>query len=129
MVPSTTIFTVPGNLQAFVNVSSISMDSSSSSVLSSDAISSVSQSSNSQGEAPEDLKIPEAAAWVSVGELREAAGLFRPRELRAIRMWDGLVLIEVCGTDTSHSHIYILFPLSFFLRFSSLLTPSSLAFG
>lgn len=86
VVLSTTIFTVPGNLQFLVKVSLISMASSSSSALSSDSISSVSQSSNSHGGEPEDLNIPDAAAWVSVGELREAEGLLSPRELRAIRM-------------------------------------------
>ena len=55
--------------------------------------------------------------------------MFRPRELRAMRMWDGLVLIEVSGTDTSHSHKYKLFPLSFLLRISSLLAPRRLALG
>lgn len=62
------------------------MAPSSSSALSSDSLSSVSHSSYSHGGEPEDLKIPEAAAWVSVGELREADGLLSPRELRAIRM-------------------------------------------
>lgn len=38
--------------------------------------------------------MPEAAAWVSVGELSEADGLLGPRELRAMRIWDGLVVIE-----------------------------------
>ena len=36
--------------------------------------------------------MPAAAAWVSVGELRDADGLLCPRELRAMRMWEGFVL-------------------------------------
>ena len=36
--------------------------------------------------------MPAAAAWVSVGELRDAEGLLGPRELRAMRIWEGLVL-------------------------------------
>ena len=86
VVLSTTIFTVPGNLQFLVKVSSISMASSSSVPLSSESISSVSTSSSTHGGEPEDLKIPDAAAWVSVGELRAAAGLLRPLELRAMRI-------------------------------------------
>lgn len=39
--------------------------------------------------------MPEAAAWVSVGELRDADTLLSPRELRAMRIWEGLVLIVV----------------------------------
>lgn len=94
VVHSTTILTVPGNLLCLVKVSSISIASSSwSSMLSSDTISSVSHSWSSQGGEPDDRKIPEAAAWVSVGELSEADGLFGPRELRAMRIWEGLVVI------------------------------------
>lgn len=93
VVLSTIIFTVPGNLQLLVKVSSMSIASSSSSVLSSVSRSSVSQSSKSQGGEPAERKMPEAAACVSVGELREAAGLLRPRELRAIRMCDGFVVM------------------------------------
>ena len=55
-------------------------------------ISSLSHSSRSQGGEPEERNMPAAAAWVSVGELRDAEGLFSPRELRAMRMWEGLVL-------------------------------------
>lgn len=95
VVLSTITLTVPGSLQFLVKVSSISIASSSSSLLSSESISSASQSSRSQGE-PVDLKIPDAAAWVSVGELKAAAGVLRPRELRAMRIWDGLVLIPSC---------------------------------
>ena len=73
----------------------MSMASSSSSVLSSDSMSSTSHSSKSHGGEPEDRKIPDAAACVSVGELREAEGLLRPRELRAMRICDGFVVI-VC---------------------------------
>ena len=72
---STIILTFPGNLYPFVNVGSISMVSSNSSLLSSDTESSVSHPSNDSGGEPADLKMPAAAAWVSVGELREADGL------------------------------------------------------
>ena len=75
-----------------MKVSSSSTGSSSSSMLSCDAISAVSTSSSFHGGDPDDLKMPEAAAWVSVGELREAEGLW-PLELRAMRMWDGFVVI------------------------------------
>jgi len=79
-----------------VKVPSISIASSSSSVpLSSESTSSGSQSSKSHGGEPEDLNIPEAAACVSVGELKAAAGLLIPRELRAMSMWDGFVLMMV----------------------------------
>ena len=75
VVDSTTILTFPGNLLERVKVSSISMGSSRSPfVLRDEAISSDSQSRYQDGE-PADLKMPEAAAWVSVGELREADGL------------------------------------------------------
>ena len=37
--------------------------------------------------------MPDAAACVSVGELSAALGLFGPRELRAMRMCDGFVVI------------------------------------
>jgi hypothetical protein len=85
------ILTVPGNRLCFENVSSTSIGSSSPlSLLKSDTISSVSHSSKCHGEL-EDLNIPEAAAWVSVGELRDAEGLLRPPEFRAMRMCDGLV--------------------------------------
>jgi hypothetical protein len=80
------ILTVPGYRLCFVKASSISIASSSSSVLSSDTMSSVSHSSRSHGGEPDDRKIPDAAACVSVGELRAAEGLFGPLELRAIKM-------------------------------------------
>lgn len=86
VVLSTTIFTVPGNLLCLVKALSISMASSSSSILNSETMSSVSHSSKSHGGEPDERKIPAAAAWVSVGELRDAEGLLGPRELRAIRM-------------------------------------------
>lgn len=38
--------------------------------------------------------MPDAAAWVSVGELSEADGLLGPRELRAMRIWEGLVVMD-----------------------------------
>ena len=85
VVLSTITFTVPGSVQFLVKVSSISI-ASSSSLLSSESISSGSQSSSSQGGEPVDLNIPDAAAWVSVGELKAAAGVLRPRELRAMRI-------------------------------------------
>lgn len=94
VVVSTTTLTVPGSLQCFVKVSSISIDSSSSSVLSSESKSSGSQSSKSHDGEPEDLNTPEAAAWVSVGELSAAAVLFTPREFRAMRIWDGLLMVK-----------------------------------
>ena len=75
MVFSTMIFTLPGNLYPFVNVGSISIVSSNSSLLSSDTESSVSHPPSESGGEPADLKMPAAAAWVSVGELREADGL------------------------------------------------------
>jgi hypothetical protein len=97
VVPSTTILTVPGNLPLRVNVSSISIPSSESYKLSSVTRSSVSHSSSNHGGEPEERNIPEAAAWVSVGELREADGLilFGPREFRAIKMCEGFVVIAV----------------------------------
>lgn len=84
VVPSTTILTVPGNLLCLVKASSISIDSSSSEQ-SSETRSSVSHSSSIHCEA-EERNIPAAAACVSVGELRDAEGLFWPRELRAMRI-------------------------------------------
>jgi hypothetical protein len=95
VVVSTTIFTEPGNLECLVKVSSISMASSSSSMLNSDTMSSVSQPSRSHGGEPDDRKMPAAAACVSVGELREADGLFGPRELRAMSIWEGLVVMAI----------------------------------
>ena len=69
----------------------MSMGSSKSSVLSTDTASSVSQPSEDKGGEPADLKIPAAAACVSVGELSVAEGPLRPLELRAMRMCEGLV--------------------------------------
>lgn len=86
VVLSTTILTVPGNRLCFVKVSSISMASSSSSIVSSDAISSVSHSCKTHGGEPDERNIPDAAACVSIGELREAEGLLGPREFRAMRI-------------------------------------------
>jgi hypothetical protein len=92
VVRPTTIFTVPGKRLFLVKASSISMASLSLSMLSSET-SSVSHSCKSHGGEPEDLKIPAAAACVSVGELRAAEGLLGPLELRAMRIWDGFVVI------------------------------------
>lgn len=64
-------------------------------MLSSDTMSSVSHSSKSHGGEPEERKMPEAAACVSVGLDKEADGLFAPRELRAMRICEGLVLLVV----------------------------------
>jgi hypothetical protein len=67
--------------------------------------------------------MPEAAACVSVGELRDAEGLFGPRELRAMRMCEGLVDMKannklyvtdcnyyctVCIVVTMHCSNYVL---------------------
>ena len=107
------ILTVPGNDESLVKVSSSSTGSSSSSMLNCDTISAVSTSSSFHGGEPDDLKMPEAAAWVSVGELRDAEGLW-PLELRAMRMWDGFVVIAgresiaspiQPGIEPSHSHV------------------------
>jgi hypothetical protein len=84
-----------------VNASSISIASES--MLSSETTSSVSHSSRSQGGEPDDLKIPEAAACVSVGELRAAEGLLGPLELRAMRMCEGFVVIGAASTDSCKS--------------------------
>ena len=64
-------------------------------MLTSETASSVSTPSRNHGGDPaEERKIPAAAACVSVGELREAEVIFDwPRELRAMRMCDGLVVI------------------------------------
>lgn len=96
---STTIFTVPGNLEFLVNASSMSMGSRESLILTSETASSVSTPSRNHGGDPaEERKIPAAAACVSVGELREAVVMFDcPRELRAMRMCDGLVVIAISG--------------------------------
>ena len=65
-------------------------------MLSSEIASSVSAPSrNHGGEPAEERNMPAAAACVSVGELRAAVVLDGPRELRAMRMWDGLVVIRV----------------------------------
>ncbi|SRR6266436_1651217 len=95
VVLSTTILTVPGNLEPLVNASSMSMGSRESLTLTSETASSVSTPSRNHGGDPaEERKIPAAAAWVSVGELRDAEVIFDwPRELRAMRMCDGLVVI------------------------------------
>jgi len=90
VVDSTTIFTVPGNWLCLVNVSSMSIEASSSDSLASTAMS-TSCSCNVQGGEPADRKTPAAAAWVSVAMLREAAGLWLFLEFRAMRMCDGLV--------------------------------------
>jgi hypothetical protein len=89
VVLSTTIFTLPGSFAFFVNVGSMSIGSSKSSVLSTDTESSVSPPSEDGGGEPAERNIPAAAAWVSVGELSVADGPLRPLELRAMRMWDG----------------------------------------
>jgi hypothetical protein len=62
-------------------------------MLSSETTSSDSYSCRTHGGDPDERKIPAAAACVSVGELREAIGLLGPRELRAMRMCDGFVVI------------------------------------
>jgi hypothetical protein len=97
------ILTVPGNLLCFVNASSIWMAFSSSSMLSSETTSSVSPSSRSHGGEPEDRNMPAAAAWVSVGELRDADGLLGPLECLAMRMCDGLVVMKVKGNGSGSS--------------------------
>jgi hypothetical protein len=98
VVLSTTILTVPGNLDRLVNASSTSISSCESLTLSSDTASSVSAPSRNQGGDPAEARnIPAAAACVSVGELRDAETFDGPRELRAMRIWDGLVVIvDVC---------------------------------
>ena len=63
-------------------------------MLTSETASSVSTPSKNHGGDPADeRKMPAAAACVSVGELRGA--LDWPREFRAMRMCDGLVVIVV----------------------------------
>lgn len=103
VVLSTTILTVPGNFPLRVNVSSISIPSSESYKLSSVTRSSVSHSSSNHGGEPDERNIPAAAAWVSVGELREADGLilFGPREFRAIKMCEGFVVIAVSAESAT----------------------------
>ena len=65
-------------------------------MLSSEIASSVSAPSRKHGGDPaEERNMPAAAAWVSVGELRAAVVFDGPRELRAMRRWDGLVVIRV----------------------------------
>lgn len=87
VVPSTTILTPPGKGLCRVKVLSISIPSSSSSSLfKDDRLLSISRSSKSHGGDPVERKIPDAAACVSVGELREAEGLVELREFRAMRM-------------------------------------------
>ena len=64
-------------------------------MLNSEIASSVSAPSRNHGGDPaEERKIPAAAACVSVGELRAAVVFDGPRELRAMRMWDGLVVMR-----------------------------------
>lgn len=87
------ILTVPKNVPLRVNVSSISMALSESFRFRSVTGSSGSYSWCVHGGEPEERKMPDAAACVSVGELREAEGLLCPRELRAIRRYDGLVVM------------------------------------
>jgi hypothetical protein len=97
VVLSTTILTVPGNLEALVNASSMSMGSCESLTLTSEMASSVSTPSRHHGGDPADeRKIPAAAACVSVGELSGAEVLDWPREFRAMRMCDGLVVMSGC---------------------------------
>lgn len=64
--------------------------------------SSVSHSSRFHGGDPADLKIPAAAAWVSVGELRAAEGL-GPLELRAMSIWEGFVDIVIVMSGSGFS--------------------------
>ena len=79
-----------------MNAWSTSMGSCESLTLTSETASSVSTPSNNHGGDPADeRKIPDAAAWVSVGELRAAEVFDWPREFRAMRMCDGLVVICV----------------------------------
>jgi len=76
-VLSTTILTVPGNLEFLVNASSMSIGSRESLMLASETTSSVSTPSRNHGGDPaEERKIPAAAACVSVGELRDAVVMF-----------------------------------------------------
>jgi hypothetical protein len=89
VVLSTTIFTLPGSFAFFVNVGSMSIGSSKSSVLSTDTESWGGRPGALGGGGRAAPKIPAAAAWVSVGELSVADGPLRPLELRAMRMWDG----------------------------------------
>ena len=98
VVLSTTILTVPGNLEFLVKAPSTSMGSRESLRLTSETASSVSTPSryHDGGDPAEERKIPAAAACVSVGELRDAVVIFDwPRELRAMRMCDGLVVIDI----------------------------------
>lgn len=93
VVFSTTIFTVPGYLARFVKVSSSSIAASggSSSIAASSDTSSSAHSSNSQGgEDAEDLNIPAAAAWVSVGDDRAAERLPGDLDERATRTAEGV---------------------------------------
>ena len=63
-------------------------------MLSSDTASSVSiPPRNHGGDPAEERNIPAAAACVSVGELRDAETFDWPRELRAMRICGGLVVI------------------------------------
>jgi hypothetical protein len=109
VVLSTTIFTVPGNLEVLVNASSMSMGSCESLMLTSETASSVSTPSRNHGGDPaEERKIPAAAACVSVGELRDAEVIFAwPRELRAMRMCDGLVDIADCEIRSKWNRFFL----------------------
>jgi hypothetical protein len=105
VVPSTTILTVPGKREFSRNVSSTSMTPSPSwSVLSSSSPSRPSTSSGASSSsvhgglpAPDERKIPAAAACVSIGEDRAAE--FPAREFRAMRTCGGFMamLIAECG--------------------------------
>lgn len=90
-----------------MNVSSTSITASSSSSLlsSSVAVSSASHSSKSHGSDLEDLNMPDAAACVSDGELRDADGLLVPREFLAIRIWEGFEAITVVSTRNASRYI------------------------
>lgn len=62
-------------------------------MLKSDTDSSVSQPSEDHGGEPAERNMPAAAACVSVGELSVAEGPLRPREVRAMRICDGLDIV------------------------------------
>lgn len=99
VVLSTTILTFPGSRAFLVNVGSMSIASSNSSVLRSETDPSVSQPSEDHGGEPAERKMPAAAACVSVGELSAADGPLRPRELRAMRMCDGFDMHWECEAE------------------------------
>lgn len=89
------ILTFPGNFDPLVNVGSMSIEPTNSSLLSSETESSVSHPSKYSGGEPDDLNMPAAAACVSVGELRAADGLLGPLEFLAIRMCEGFTDMEM----------------------------------